>query len=137
MKDNSKDKVKENKDKDSTAFVAKDHSGLNCHYCGIEGHIQPDCRKKKRDEQHSSGSTNKKGQGSKGKGKPSSKGKIGKGKHSNNRHPYDGWNSSSSYDGSWNQSNNKGQWHGNDKGSWASNNKGKDSKGKSKGRGHG
>jgi hypothetical protein len=92
MKDTGKDKVKEAKDKDSTAFVAMDHSGLNCHYCGIKGHIQPDCRKKKRDEQHNSESTYKKGKGGKGKGKPFSKGKKGKGKHSNNhnRHPYDG-----------------------------------------------
>ena len=49
---NGKDKVKEStKEKDSTAFAATDHSHLSCHYCGIKGHIQPDCRKKKRDEQ--------------------------------------------------------------------------------------
>jgi hypothetical protein len=79
MKDNGKVKVKDAKDKDSTAFVAKDHSGLNCHYCGIKGHIQPDCRKKKRDDQQSQASTHKKGHGGKGEGKPSSKGKKGKG----------------------------------------------------------
>jgi transposase InsO family protein len=28
----------------------KDHSKLTCHYCTKTGHIQPDCRKKKRDE---------------------------------------------------------------------------------------
>ncbi len=137
MKDTSKDKVKDHKDKDSTAFVAKDHSGLHCHYCGIKGHIQPDCRKKKRDGQHSSGSTNKKGQGGKGKGKPS-KGKKGKGKHQHNRHSNDGWNSTSRSEGSWNYSNDNAQWNTtNDKGKWPGNNKGKDSKGKGKGRGRG
>jgi hypothetical protein len=138
MKDTSKDKVKENKDKESTAFVAKDHSGLNCHYCGIKGHIQPDYRKKKREEQHSSGSTNKKGQGGKGKGKPSSKGKKGKGKHHHNRHSNEGWNTSSSSDRSWNYSNDNAQWHTtHDKGTWTSTNKGKDSKRKGNGRGRG
>ena len=139
MKDNGKDTTKDAKDKDSTAFVAKDHSGLSCHYCGIKGHIQPDCRKKKRDEQHRQTSTNKKGHGGKGKGKPSNKGKKGKGKPSNNhnnRHSYDGWNSSPGHDGQWHQSN-KGQWHTHDKGSWTSTIKGKDSKGKHKGRGRG
>ncbi len=28
----------------------KDHSNLTCHYCNKKGHIQPDCRKKKKDE---------------------------------------------------------------------------------------
>src|SRR5260370_2401402 len=28
----------------------KDHSNLTCHYCNKKGHIQPDCRKKKRDD---------------------------------------------------------------------------------------
>ncbi len=56
MKDNG-NKTKDTNDKDSTAFVAKDHSGLNYHYCGIKGHIQPDCRKKKKDEQQ--GTSNK------------------------------------------------------------------------------
>jgi transposase InsO family protein len=28
----------------------KDHSDLTCHYCNKKGHIQPDCRKKKKDE---------------------------------------------------------------------------------------
>src|SRR6202453_2326768 len=28
----------------------RDHSGLTCHYCNKKGHIQPDCRKKKKDE---------------------------------------------------------------------------------------
>ena len=28
----------------------RDHSGLTCHYCNKVGHIQPDCRKKKKDE---------------------------------------------------------------------------------------
>ena len=28
----------------------KDHSNLTCHYCNKVGHIQPDCRKKQRDE---------------------------------------------------------------------------------------
>jgi hypothetical protein len=27
-----------------------DHSALTCHYCGKKGHIQPDCRKKKKDD---------------------------------------------------------------------------------------
>jgi hypothetical protein len=49
---NQTDKAKDsNKDKDSTVFSAADLSHLSCHYCGIKGHIQPDCRKKKRDEQ--------------------------------------------------------------------------------------
>jgi hypothetical protein len=47
MKDTSKDKTREAKDKDSTAFLAKDRSSLNCHYCGIKGHIQPDCLRKR------------------------------------------------------------------------------------------
>jgi hypothetical protein len=28
----------------------QDHSQLMCHYCNKKGHIQPDCRKKKKDE---------------------------------------------------------------------------------------
>jgi hypothetical protein len=28
----------------------RDHSMLTCHYCGKKGHIQPDCRKKKKDD---------------------------------------------------------------------------------------
>jgi hypothetical protein len=28
----------------------RDHSALTCHYCGKKGHIQPDCRKKKKDD---------------------------------------------------------------------------------------
>jgi hypothetical protein len=28
----------------------QDHSALTCHYCGKKGHIQPDCRKKKKDD---------------------------------------------------------------------------------------
>jgi hypothetical protein len=28
----------------------RDHSNLTCHYCGKKGHIQPDCRKKKKDD---------------------------------------------------------------------------------------
>ncbi len=144
MRDTSRDKTKEAKDKDSTAFLAKDHSNLNCHYCGTKGHIQPDCRKKKRDEQQGLASTNNKGKGkgkgSKGKGKLTHKGKQSKGKHysNNNRHSNEGWNSSSSSDRSWNYSNDKAPWHTtNDKGQWASTNKGKDSKGKGNGRGRG
>ena len=29
---------------------SQDHSNLTCHYCNKKGHIQRDCRKKKRDE---------------------------------------------------------------------------------------
>jgi hypothetical protein len=98
MKDTSKDKTKEAKDKDTTAFIVNDHSGLNFHYCGIKGHIQPDCRKKKRDEQQGLASTNRKGKGGKGKGKQQHKGKQGKGKHypNNNRRYNEEWNTSSS-----------------------------------------
>jgi hypothetical protein len=28
----------------------RDHTALTCHYCGKKGHIQPDCRKKKKDD---------------------------------------------------------------------------------------
>jgi hypothetical protein len=28
----------------------QDHSALTCHYCSKKGHIQPDCRKKKKDD---------------------------------------------------------------------------------------
>jgi hypothetical protein len=28
----------------------RDHSALTCHYCGKKGHIQPNCRKKKKDD---------------------------------------------------------------------------------------
>jgi hypothetical protein len=39
----------------------RDHSNLTCHYCNKKGHIQPDCRKKKKDE-----SPNKKEEGKSG-----------------------------------------------------------------------
>ena len=29
----------------------RDHSGLTCHYCNKKGHIKPDCRKRKKDEE--------------------------------------------------------------------------------------
>jgi hypothetical protein len=92
MKDNGNE-TKDTNDKDSTAFVTKDHSGLNCHYCGIKGHIQPDCRKKKKDEQQdtSKKSSSPKGKGGKGQNKQSYKGKKGKGKqyHNHNRQSND------------------------------------------------
>ena len=40
----------------------RDHSGLTCHYCNKVGHIKPDCRKRKKDEEDAkkaSGSGNK------------------------------------------------------------------------------
>jgi hypothetical protein len=36
--------------KGGTKGKKRDHSNLTCHYCNKKGHIQPDCRKKKKDE---------------------------------------------------------------------------------------
>ena len=100
---NSKDKAKEStKEKDSTAFAATDHSHLSCHYCGIKGHIQPDCRKKKRDEQKGDfqkGTKLYKPKGKGGKNKGSSKGKgknKGKSSKGGNRQSNSWWSGDNS-----------------------------------------
>ena len=117
----SKDKGKESKEKDSTAFAASDHSNLSCYYCGIKGHIQPDCRKKKRDEQngehrkgHNSNSPKGKGGKNKGSGKGKGKNKGKKGGYRQSQHNNWWTNANSASDsgpnsGYYNYSNNKGQ----------------------------
>jgi hypothetical protein len=111
-----KDKGKDVKEKDSTAFAVADHSNLSCHYCGIKGHIQPDCRKKKCDEQQGTQSKGKtlspKGKGGKNKSNRKGKGKTNKGKHGGNRQSNNWWthenaSSDTGFDGSYSYS--KGQ----------------------------
>jgi hypothetical protein len=112
-----KDKGKDAKEKDSTAFAVADHSNLSCHYCGIKGHIQPDCRKKKRDEQQGTQSKGNKthspkGKGGKNKSNRKGKGKTNKGKQGGNRQSNNWWThesapSDAGYDG--NYSHGKGQ----------------------------
>jgi hypothetical protein len=112
----NKDKGKESKEKDSTAFAATDHSNLSCHYCGIKRHIQPECRKKKRDEQRGKyhkgiKAPSPKGKGGKNKGSTKGKGNN-KGKKGGNRNSVNNnwWtNDNMANDTGTNYSNNKGQ----------------------------